>query len=114
MPQNLFLVLVEVKRICHEDAIQRRQGKCARKIGAYRVDILRGPEKRTVRLLQFAKPGTILINRVDFGFQSDQFAQGKRECATSRAEVRPYAALRYIRRAQKLYMIPVVHGGMVS
>jgi hypothetical protein len=98
--KDLFLFPVKMKRVCHQDAIQRRQGQRAREIGADRVDVLGGPKARPMGLFQFAKPAAVPVNGVYLGIQPDQFAQRKRERAASGTEVCPCAALGQVRRAQ--------------
>jgi hypothetical protein len=65
-------------------------------------------------ILQFSERRSILIHSVNNRIQSDQFAQSECERAASRAKVRPCATRSQIRRSQKIDMIVVVHGGMVS
>src|SRR4026208_381160 len=63
-----------------------------------------------MRLLQFAEPAAILIDRVDLGADPDQLTQSQREGARSRAEVRTYPPPGQIPRFKKFDVILMVHG----
>jgi hypothetical protein len=73
------------------------------------VDILRGGKFLTVRPFQLFEASLVLIHHINVGMWTYQLAQGKREGARARAEVRPGAAKRQVRRPEEVNVVAVIH-----
>jgi len=60
--------------------------------------------------LQFREATPVAVNRINVCAGAEQLSQGKRKRAGTGPEVRPRSAGGQVRRAEKIYVVIVVHG----